>query len=155
MLHRIDARIYHLLAPFLTDNPILKKLSLRDCFVGSTEVDILADQLLARSADTLQELDLSSNDIGPEADLSWFVLALKKTRSLKRLNLANTHIGSPGASSLAELLLELRACNGDSLFAPCYSSLEELNLSGNNIKAEDCLSLVGALANNRSTKLKT
>ena len=152
----------HLLGPFLTDNPSLQKLSLRDCFIGPAEVDILADQLLARSADTLQELDLSCNDIGPDADLQQLVLALKRSRSLKRLNLANTHIGSPGASSLAELLLGNGGCNSEGLYLDPWEietsclSLQELNVSGNNFRAGDCLSLAGALAdNNRNTKLKT
>ena len=135
-----------ILAPFLSGNPSLVKLAIRNCFLDSADVDFLSDQLMRRSStDTLTELDLSGNCIG-NSDLDKLTEALKRNTKVTRLNLAANAIGGAGVASLVTLL---ESGNGNGADDTCNCNLEELILSTNAIRYDHALTLIRALKGNK------
>ena len=93
-----------------------------------------------RAVDTLIELNLSCNFIGG-GSLDMLVTAMKKSQSIKRLDLSRNKLKENAVASLVTLLRSNQ------------SSLQEVNLSSNSINDEDVSLLVSSLKSN--DKLQT
>ena len=133
----------HILGPFLIHNSSLQKLSLHHCNLTHKDINCLGDQLLHRSSNTLEELDLGGNFIC-DNHLDELVAALIKLNSVKRLNLSHNYIAGKAVMSLKRLL-------------ESNSSIEELDISANHgrwasIDAEVAVYLIRSLKFNNTLK---
>ena len=129
------------LAPFVCNNPVLKKIDLSNCNLNSDGINILADALYNRLQDTLENINLSENDFGT-VDLDPLTIALSKFKRLKLLSLNSNGIGEMGCLSVANLLKNTESSN-----------LGHLDLSGNSIDSRCAIHLAESLTDN--TKMKT
>jgi len=96
-------RAMNSLAPFLSDNPSLREINLSNCNVGTDTIDILANALANRTADTLTKLFLDDNNLG-DCNFDRFVTALSTCSKLTSLSLCENGIGRRECASLAQLL---------------------------------------------------
>ena len=129
------------LAPFLCNNPVLKKIDLSNCNLNSDGVNILAEALSNRLRDTLENINLSENDFRT-AHLDSLTTVLAKCRRLKLLSLNSNGIGEMGCLSIANLLKSTESSN-----------IGHVDLSGNAIDSQCAILLAESLTNN--TKMKT
>ena len=132
----------HILGCFLESNPLLKTLTLNNCYLGCASILLLSRHANKRSANSIEEIDLSYNRLGlgsldNEDMKDCFLEILNNLISVKRLK-AYTGIGRRESAPLADLL----GCKS-------MSNLEELDLSGNDT---DRLLLVKALTDNNALK---
>jgi len=142
-LHLRGQTKMHMLGPFLIHNPSLQKLTLHQCKLTHKDINCLGDQLLHRSSNTLEELDLGGNCIG-DNHLDELVNALIKMNSVKRLNLSHNYIVRKAVMSLKRLL-------------ESNSSIEELDVSANygrwtSIDANAAVCLIQSLKHNNTLK---
>ena len=135
-----DAGKMSSLAPFLSQNPSLKCITIHNCNLGPDSINLLSNALLNRSRDTLERLNLTNNRFG-DIDLDVLVLALSMSNKMTSLSLTNNGIGQNGCTAITRLLK-----NQD-------SKLEKLFLGHNAIDDDSAGILVDSFANN--TKLRT
>ena len=88
-----------------------------------------------RAVDTLIELNISRNCIGG-GSLEMLATAMKKSQSIKRLDLSHNNLKENAVTSLAALLRSNE------------SRLKEVNLSSNSINDEDVSLLISSLESN-------
>lgn len=129
-----------MLAPFLTEAPNLKALRFEACSLWNDDVNFLSYKMMDRSTNTLEELDVSGNDIDDD-DLDILAMALQKNQSVKHVDLGSNKISGNAARSLAKTIESNE------------SGVETLNLSHNSICDEDASILIDSLGSN--SKLTT
>lgn len=134
-----DANVFGLFCEGLAANEGLLKLDLENKGLHTNDkYEVLHSlaQCLAKN-DTLQELNLSRNDLD---DRALDILAPAMTGLLK-INLAMNKIGQEGAQAIAQQLI-----------SNCYSKVQELELSDNALLAGASV-LAAALENNKHLRI--
>ena len=134
-----DAEKMKSLAPFLSNNPSLEDITIFDCNIGQGGINILANALMNRTADTLKRLDLFGNNLG-DCNLDRLITSLSTCTKLRSLSLSSNGIGRRVCVSLAQLLKSRG------------SSLKYLNLCGNHIDDEGIEILSVSLFNNTNLR---
>ena len=136
------------LAPFLSNNPSLKKIIFKGCRIGSSHFDlvtgysnvgILSNALMKRPMNTLEHIDLSKNHFC-DIELDIFAGVLQKCEQLKCVLLSNNVVRRRGCTTLGNLL----GYEG--------SSLVELYLDDNPLDNDCALLLAKSLAKNNTLK---
>lgn len=123
------------LAPFLTKNPNLMHITLRDCRIGPAGLNILSNALSSRTKKTMLWLNLSGNSFG-DSTLDDLVGVLSRNALLISLKLGKCEIGPAACSSLAPLLEDQS------------STLRYLYLHHNSIDDPCAFTLAGSLRSN-------
>ena len=134
-----DAEKMKSLASFLSNNTSLREITLSYCSVGQGGMNILANALMNRTADTLKTFFLDGNNLG-DCNLDGLVTALSTCTRLTTLSLRENNIVQRGCTSLAHLLKNSE------------SNLEYLHLSDNAINDEGVGILTDSLSNNTNLR---
>ena len=124
----------------LVQNRKLKRLYLTGCGIGNEELSLLAERLALTEGAVLDNLSLSSNNIGDEGVVA-LVKSFSQNPSLRILSLSlahNTSITENGMRAISQLL-QSQKC-----------SLDNLNLGGINIRGEGMKFLSCGLFGNKS-----
>lgn len=113
--HRHDKSFgkMHILGCFLESNPLLKTLTLNNCYLSCASILLLSRHVNNRSANSIEEIDLSYNRFGlgglDDEDVTWVLEELLDNLcSVKRLKLSYTGIGRRESALLADLLVQFR-----------------------------------------------
>ncbi|KAL7452423.1 hypothetical protein ACHAWC_004138 [Mediolabrus comicus] len=124
----------------LVQNRKLKRLYLTGCGIGNEGLSLLAEKLALAEGAVLDNLSLSSNNIGDEGVVA-LVKSFSQNPSLRILSLSlvhNTSITENGMRAISQLL-QSQKC-----------SLDNLNLGGINIRGEGMKFLSCGLFGNKS-----
>ncbi|KAI8820846.1 uncharacterized protein EV422DRAFT_530436 [Fimicolochytrium jonesii] len=129
------------LAQMLKVNGSLKSLVMEWNCIGIWQAGIrsLADALAVNQ--TLEDLDLRNNSIGPDGAQT-LAVGLRNNQCLRRLDLRWNHIGLLGSKAIADLL-------------KWNTTLEEIQLNGNEVPEEMAKVIAVALDRNASARKHT
>ncbi|GLI64472.1 hypothetical protein VaNZ11_007746 [Volvox africanus] len=129
------------LVEVLTVMPHLQSLALRQCGISDLSAPRLERLLVDVSS--LRELDLGYNNLGSKA-LGALARGLPKAKELRRLSLSWNSIGN-GVAQLCWTVMRL---------GPRHCRLEELDLAGTDLVAEDLFALAAILRTWRKTSVR-